>query len=822
MKYFIISSALLMTLITPSYGFWGNTHEEIAKSAIKERKILINNEINKIGLSFGIEELFRGGDLNFIIRSGAITEDDGIRYKNHFYNPLDGSGLADVFIGSSSHEWADQINSGWSWRNSRLSFYRGMTATSDVERRSALANSFRALGQVMHLVQDNAVPAHVRNDLHMIPDGYEAYASKNVDLLNFVPIAFKGPKNSLSTYSPRQLWDSDQYDGTNPSFSSTLGLAEYTNANFASEDTIFTEDTLDDWSPLNNKHNFPYPRQADMVVIDERQNRIGMNGYIIYRKYFETIGGGEFIRHFATASRLYEHLLDDPEPSIQGFDDHCYKDYADLLIPRAVGYSAALLDYFFRGEIDMTADSGNSGQYVIENESDENMSGTFRLYYDDKYDMRKLVPAAEWNLSISANGKSSPVTFTAPSDAKEPGKYMLVFNGTMGAEEGAVVGKLVELKNDLDIRIVTVSNYISAWNDFRGNINVLTNKGVITGKIPRGIYVDSTIKVRFDVNNPNVIGILVRGADNINSHGYFKIYRYKIDENNNSLIYEKTVFEQVAYTSDKSSEVIYEYLYMDRSGYKELWRKTIESRRDIIYNFIDFYLDGDEVKPFYDVNTYALEYLKSIVCYSDYGEPRCSDDNAWVIDKGFKEDRREIFYGNNKIASSNNVCSGGGLQANGSYLGCTREYDVEISVSPLAIFNKNDFSYVTTQHASDYFNNFASITTSLPFDLSKYIIDASALSENLDSGKVSLNSHLLKGNVYSFNLLQNWTGISFSSSLGILECGGMLVTDHQMDGGYIAKRGADFVVLKGCNDFKKINAPSYSINDKDVYDFYVK
>ncbi|MBI4654076.1 MAG: hypothetical protein HY752_03685 [Nitrospirae bacterium] len=41
----------------------------------------------------------------------------------------------------------------------------------------------------------------------------------------------------------------------------------------------------------------------------------------------------------------------------------------------------------------------------------------------------------------SGNNKSTNITFTPPTDAKEPGKYMLVFRGKIGNEEDAVVGK---------------------------------------------------------------------------------------------------------------------------------------------------------------------------------------------------------------------------------------------------------------------------------------------------------------------------------------------------------------------------------------------
>ena len=72
------------------------------------------------------------------------------------------------------------------------------------------------------------------------------------------------------------------------------------------------------------------------------------------------------------------------------------------------------------------------------------MSGTFPLYYDDTTDNRRYLTS--WNKTINPNSSSDSVSFTAPTDMKENGKYILVFQGTMGNETGAVVGRVVELK----------------------------------------------------------------------------------------------------------------------------------------------------------------------------------------------------------------------------------------------------------------------------------------------------------------------------------------------------------------------------------------
>jgi hypothetical protein len=132
-------------------------------------------------------------------------------------------------------------------------------------------------------------------------------------------------------------------------------------------------------------------------------------------------------------------------------DAEVYGDYASFLVPRAVGYSAGLLEYFFRGEIDLEPLGGN--QYKIWNLSADDMQGDFYLYYDDTNGQRKNVKDNDeplWSGTL-ASGSNASDTVNAPSDAKAAGVYMLVFRGKLGkleggtvvGEEDAVVGKLI-------------------------------------------------------------------------------------------------------------------------------------------------------------------------------------------------------------------------------------------------------------------------------------------------------------------------------------------------------------------------------------------
>ena len=116
MKKFILFGVFLVLFITPSYAYWGNTHERITERAVLEMGSLLNDKITKIRLQLReFEKSFGLKDVRYILPNAGITEDDGIRFgiisTIHSMDP----GLLTSFIGSSSYEWADTDNSGWSW-----------------------------------------------------------------------------------------------------------------------------------------------------------------------------------------------------------------------------------------------------------------------------------------------------------------------------------------------------------------------------------------------------------------------------------------------------------------------------------------------------------------------------------------------------------------------------------------------------------------------------------------------------------------------------------------------------------------------------------
>ena len=143
-------------------------------------------------------------------------------------------------------------------------------------------------------------------------------------------------------------------------------------------------------------------------------------------------------------------------------DDKCFEDYASKLIPRAVGYSAALLDYFFRGEMQVSVavpviqdESVQAFLLVVKNvtPSEETMSdGNFAISVgytpycgnsdgsDDMFARSDDVPSG-----VLQYGQEAALLFSlqepVPLDLFDSAKCMLAFRGKLGEEEGAVVGK---------------------------------------------------------------------------------------------------------------------------------------------------------------------------------------------------------------------------------------------------------------------------------------------------------------------------------------------------------------------------------------------
>jgi hypothetical protein len=383
------------------------------------------------------------------------------RFYNHFLDPLqprwDQAGLQLPLLPrfESSVRWAQRTDQdsragfgNYSWPDARRYYLAALRGESPGDREQAFADTFRALGQVMHLVVDASVPEHVRADPHplgVVFGNYEYWVSDQhpdptsaqrfiADFLS-APIT---PDPGLSDIpSPvgediakvpiARLFDTDRYTGANPGVTagSLIGIAEVANANFLSEDTRHGQ--------------YPHPARANMELYVRLYTETGLP-----RRYYKMkLGFGLPVDPVAEECLLNEFT---------GLDELCvdpgvWRETARKMLPRAVGYSQAVLDYFFRGTLDFTVDSDpqepTQRRLIIGNatSSEETMDGTFTLYYEDKDGKRYDVPGGS-TTQVLPQGYTADLTFTPPTGVQA---YVLVFQGTLGAEEGAVAGKVKPL-----------------------------------------------------------------------------------------------------------------------------------------------------------------------------------------------------------------------------------------------------------------------------------------------------------------------------------------------------------------------------------------
>lgn len=477
----IVFGAVFMTMAT-SFALNTPTHKLIntyvAKTPLNGFS-LGSYLIGQLGFQGGITSFFNNKTVQDWLGAGGVYEDEPPlfplsqyafpyigRSKNHFHNPLNKQGYTGAWRslwgvfglenGQSSIQWsqndAQSPGGHYSWLDARDYFYTALTSTTDTDRQQNYANMFRGLGQLMHLVEDLSVPDHTRNTFHSF-GGYEGWVSGKDGITTFdklsqhPPIFFDplsiGNKNPLAAVPIANLFDNNKYHGDNPnaSLQSNVGLSEYTNANFLSSGTMFAPGfTYPNWNSVVQN---PDP---DPVTKRRYLTKLGKNETSLEGK----IGNGEHINHLAVdrwGSNLLPSSIKDTGINLK-MDKIVYADYAEKLIPRAVGYAAQLLNYFFRGRIDvansqMTATSATFR--VVNNTPNEAMGpGTLVVAYEynGNYGVSSEVQMNETVAAGSQSTNDYTVTFSQaiPSDADA--KYRLVFKGKLGNENNAVVAKL--------------------------------------------------------------------------------------------------------------------------------------------------------------------------------------------------------------------------------------------------------------------------------------------------------------------------------------------------------------------------------------------
>jgi hypothetical protein len=354
---------MLLLLQCSVHGFDLNAHDTLSRRAVTLSGLngflqgVLSSEFPD-GINQNVVGTTKVIDL---IAEGSVNEDRPFfRTRHHFHNPTltwDQAGWTPPLLGqlgASSILWSQDPDQGFggkhSWHDARNSYFQALTATSQSEGYRLFAETFRSLGHLVHLVQDAATPSHSRNDSHINfrgigdPDRFHTWGDQAQGLASIAgsisqPVdqsILNTASNPLAPIPIARIIDATDGDRGTPEAGNNIGIAEYSNANFFSDDTLFKD--------------FPFPTAGTNPDLREEDAPDGSGK----RVYLYKNPPGDSGYRLAVASRLSSYVNLPVNSRQWELDDKVMQDYGNKLLPRAIGYSAGLIDYFFRGWMDFS------------------------------------------------------------------------------------------------------------------------------------------------------------------------------------------------------------------------------------------------------------------------------------------------------------------------------------------------------------------------------------------------------------------------------------------------------------------------------------
>jgi len=211
-------------------------------------------------------------DMAALTRGSREEDEPNARSLNHFYNPLTREGLSvsGLIAGYGAPEWAQsRTEQSEPLFGGQFTWPEALNAYQTGDREAA----FLALGHVLHVVEDMAVPAHTRNDEHLEGDGFEDWV-KSVN----------GGETPLAL----------DWSKVEPSVCPTLAacfneLALFSNANFFSDDTIGDQEFAAPWSGMTlGADNYVYANGRIVAWLDGVNHRLILNDRV-WREHWRSL-----------------------------------------------------------------------------------------------------------------------------------------------------------------------------------------------------------------------------------------------------------------------------------------------------------------------------------------------------------------------------------------------------------------------------------------------------------------------------------------------------------------------------------------------------
>lgn len=393
MKRSILVCVLLLQS-TDVLSYNPRTHSDMSDQAVSASVLSAMPKLESLGLrplpAISTQQSFpssQGAPLSIqeLVKFGSRWEDDAgpEQALAHFFNPISNSGLR-VFgneVGPTSPDWALEDNGATSqpftYKKARQYLFQALT-TPNVDGASDRPKfwglTFQTMGHLAHHLQDMAQPAHVRNDLHCDhwacaiyvlwglynPSKYESHFVEPPPPVNwyqgYSPVFTEGMASDFT--SPRKFWTTS----VNSVGIGGNGIAEYANRGFFSPGTnagssAFTLPAAN----LDQGTNYSLSAlcaQAQAIGRPCPPSILGATGSI--KMFANTVsdtlrpGGSDTNAYAATYSIFDSDLKAMSLSAVYTQNRFVWDSAAQFLLPRAVGYSAGLINYFFRGKLEVS------------------------------------------------------------------------------------------------------------------------------------------------------------------------------------------------------------------------------------------------------------------------------------------------------------------------------------------------------------------------------------------------------------------------------------------------------------------------------------
>ncbi len=439
-----------------------------------------------------------------LVRFGALEEDavHPPRMLNHFsdiqngnapYSALDSIG-GYLVEPSPSPVWSLEPNGdieNWialydqdlSYKDALKNYVEGVTTPDEAERSKKMGLVFQTMGHLTHHMQDMGQPEHVRDDNHFdsghgvlngVLIGTEIVTAVSpslfentvYDRLSLVTAAEENnpyPSIDIRQFSePSELWSRGAVDGL-----SNKGIGAFTSRNYISQDTNFNfvQGQIFNGTAVNvtafSEQPLPGSGQYSVQAIPGTFYADNFPpGYAFFQRYYL---GNQVVDHYDNSQSFYNELtanlglvaLSNSAVYSGGLsvDTVTIENQVATLVPRAISYSTAMIDFFFRGRFSVvqskpitnktgviTLRNLSGAQYVDDGNGAafELTNGTFRLFVEDTEGTRREVdvssPAASisFNEQFELNYDLSILDNDGFFDTKDAVKFIVLYEGDIG------------------------------------------------------------------------------------------------------------------------------------------------------------------------------------------------------------------------------------------------------------------------------------------------------------------------------------------------------------------------------------------------------